>query len=92
MAQIVFTLPDNEQQELKQKATSLGLTTSGYLRQIIRDSQQKKPRQDIHAVSQAIRRLIPVLVIAMGKTQNQSQQTIDKLTQFLLKEYDQGGL
>ena len=92
MAQIVFTLPDKEQQELKQKATSLGLTTSGYLRQIIRDSHPKKIRQDTHAVSMAVRRLIPVLVIAMGKTQNQSQQMIDKLTQHLLKEYDQGGL
>jgi hypothetical protein len=40
----------------------------------------------------AVRRLIPVLVLAMGKTQNQSQQMIDKLTQLLLKEYDQGGV
>ena len=92
MARVIFNLPDNEHLELKKKALSLGLTTSGYIRLVIHDFQQKKSRPDTQAVTMAIRRLIPVLVIAMGKTQNQSEQTIAKLTNFLLKEYDQGGL
>ena len=92
MARIIFNLPDNEHLELKNKAATLGMKISGYTRHVLRDSQQKKPRQDTHAVTMAVRRLIPVLVLAMGKTQNQSQQVMDKLTQFLLKEYDQGGV
>jgi hypothetical protein len=94
MARITFNLPDNELLELKKKSDSLGLTISSYVRQVLKDSQQKQPRQpqEVQAVIMAVRRLIPVLVIAMGKTQNQNQQMIDKLTQLLLKEYDQGGL
>ena len=92
MARITFNLSNDEHQELKKKAATLGLTSAGYTRQIIKDSQQKKSRQEIHAVSSAIRKLIPVLAIAMGKTQNQNEQMIHKLTQLLLKEYDQGGL
>ena len=92
MARIIFNLPDNEHLELKNKAATLGMTISGYTRHVLRDAQLKKPRQDTHAVTMAVRRIIPVLVLAMGKTQNQSQQVMDKLTQFLLKEYDQGGV
>jgi len=92
MARIIFNLPDNEHLELKNKAATFGMTISGYIRHVLRDSLQKKSRQDTHAVTMAVRRLIPVLVMAMGKTQNQSQQMIDKLTQLLLKEYDQGGV
>jgi plasmid stability protein len=91
MAKVLFNLPDQEHAELKKKATSLGLTTSAYIRQILRDSPHKKSRPDSQAVSLAIRRLIPVLAQALGRTQNADRQAIEKLTQILLKEYDQGG-
>ena len=91
MAKVLFNLPDQEHVELKKKATSLGLTSSGYIRQILKDSLRKKTRQDSQAVSLAIRRLIPVLAQALGRTQNVDRQAIEKLTQILLKEYDQGG-
>ena len=91
MAKVLFNLPDQEHVELKKKAASLGLTTSGYMRQILKDSLRKKTRQDGQAVSIAIRRLVPVLAQAWGRTQNVDRQAIEKLTQILLKEYDQGG-
>ncbi|MFH0754433.1 MAG: hypothetical protein V2A70_07700 [Candidatus Omnitrophota bacterium] len=92
MAKVLFNLPDQEYIELKTKATSLGLTSSGYIRQILKDSLQKKPRQNDLATSIAVRKLIPVLAQALGRTQNVNRQAIEKLTQILLREYDQGGV
>jgi len=92
MPRVNFNFSDSEHLELKNKAASLGLTIPGYIKQVLKDTQQIKSRSDTKAVTMAMRRLIPILVIAMGKTQNQNQQAIDKLTQLLLKEYDQGSL
>ncbi len=91
MPKILISIQDEDARAIKKKAASLGLTTSAYIRQVLKDSLRKQSRPDSQAVALAVRRLIPVLVQALGRTQNASSQATEKLKQILLKEYDQGG-
>ena len=85
MAKFLFSLPDNEYAELKKKAQSLGLTTAAFIRQLLKDGQNKEKDQTI---KDALRILIPIIVEALGRTQNAQPEAINKLTDILVKKYD----
>ena len=93
MPKISFNLSDDEKRKLELKAQSLGLTTSGFLRQIITHSLKKQRNSDeTQKTVKAIRGLIPVLSEALGRTQGAADKQIAKLTKILLDTYDRGVL
>ena len=90
MAQILLRIQDEEYKQIKQKAVDLGLTTSAYIRQILRESLRKtNPKeQKVDNLKKDIRALVPVLAEALGRTLNTSQESVEKLSPILLKIYD----
>jgi len=90
MPKILINIQEEDTLEIKKKAASFGLTTSAYIRQVLKDSLRKKNNNEQATTARTIRRLIPVLAEAFGRTHNASPETINKLEQILLKKYDWG--
>jgi hypothetical protein len=86
MAKVLFNLPDQEYAELKKKAQSFGLTTAAFIRYLLKNSKIKE--KDDQTIQEAIRRLIPIIVEALGRTQNVQPEAVNKLTDILVKKYD----
>lgn len=89
MARIVINIPDNEAEEIKTKAVSLGVSTSTYTRQVLKDSLRRKGNNEATVTLRAIRKLIPILAEALGRTLKADDQSVQKLSQILLDKYDQ---
>ena len=89
MARIVINIPDDEAEEIKTKAVSLGVSTSIYTRQVLKDSLRRKGNNEATVTLRAIRKLIPILAEALGRTLKADDQSVQKLSQILLDKYDQ---
>ena len=89
MGQILLRIEDTELKQIQKKAQDLGLTTSAYVRQVLKDAHRSPPKNQPVELPGAVRRLIPVMAEALGRTQNATPEAIDKLTKILLKKYDQ---
>ena len=89
MARIVINLPDDEAVEIKTKATSFGLSLPAYTRQVLKDSLRRKGNNEATVTLRAIRKLIPILAEALGRTLKADTQSVEKLSQLLLDKYDQ---
>ena len=89
MARIVINIPDDEAAEIKAKAASFGLSLPAYTRQILKDSLRRKGNNEATVTLRAIRKLIPILAEALGRTLKADDQSIQKLSQLLLNKYDQ---
>lgn len=89
MARIVINIPDNEAEEIKTKAVSLGVSTSTYTRQVLKDSLRRKGNNEATVTLRAIRKLIPILAEALGRTLKADDQSVQRLSQLLLDKYDQ---
>ena len=90
MPQIYARIDEADYKQIQQKAAEFGINTSIYVRQVLKDSLRKTSRIE-PAVDplKAIRSLIPIMVEVLGRTQNVSQPTVDKMIEVLLKKYDQ---
>jgi len=88
MARILINIPDEEATEIKTKASSFGLSMSAYTRQILKDSMRRK-NSEATVTLRAIRKLIPILAEALGRTLKADQESVKKLSQLLLDKFDQ---
>ncbi len=86
MARLLISIPEQEAVEIRQKAKSLGLTTSAYVRNTVKDSMNKDTRHN--QILKAIRALVPTLAEALGRTQNVSAEMTQKLSNLLVEMYD----
>ena len=86
MARLLISIPEQEAVEIRQKAKSLGLTTSAYVRNTVKDSINKDTRHN--QILKAIRALVPTLAEALGRTQNVSAEMTQKLSNLLVEMYD----
>lgn len=89
MPRILINIPELEATEIKTKAASFGLSMSAYTRQVLKDSLRRNGNNEMTVVLRAIRKLIPILAEALGRAQRVDAQTVQKLSQILLKQYDQ---
>ena len=89
MARIVINIPDDEAEEIKTKAVSLGVSTSTYTRQVLKDSLRRKGNNEATVTLRAIRKLVPILAEALGRTLKADDQSVQRLSQILLDKYDQ---
>ena len=89
MAKILLRIDDAESKQIQKKAAELGLTTSAFIRQVLKDSINKsqKNKPDIHL--KIARAKIVVIAEALGRTQNATPEAIEKLSKILLKKFDQ---
>jgi plasmid stability protein len=90
MARILINIPDEEAEEIKTRALSLGVSAPAYARQVLKDSLRRKGNNEATVTLRAIRKLIPILAEALGRTLKADQQSVQKLSQLLLEQYDQG--
>ena len=86
MARLLISIPEQEAVEIRQKAKSLGLTTSAYVRNTVKDSMNKDTRHN--QILKAIRALVPTFAEALGRTQNVSAEMTQKLSNLLVEMYD----
>ena len=106
MVQILIRLEDAESKEIKQIATGLGLSTSAFVRKIVKE-HLRKPKQKERPDNNLkhIRALIPIIAQALGRTQmllvkgapeedakilTVPEKEIEELSESLLQLYDQG--
>ena len=86
---LVRNIPDSDYEKILKKAKGLGLTTPAYIRQIIKDSVQNTRSIEQADPLKSARAQVVVLAEALGRTQNATPESIEKLTKILLKKYDQ---
>ena len=105
MVQILIRLEDAESKEIKQIATGLGLSTSAFVRKIVKEHLRKaKQKEQSDNSLKHIRALVPILAQALGRTQNLlikeapeeqakiltvTQKDMEELSESLLQIYDQ---
>jgi len=85
MARLLISIPEHEAAEIRKKAKSIGLTTSAYVRNTIKDSLNKDSKHS--EVLRAIQALVPTLAEGFGRTQNASVDSVEKLSRLLLERY-----
>lgn len=88
MLNIALTLEPDEQEKLRAKAKSLGVSVSAYVRQVVRDSLKRDPEAREAKLLRAMRALVPTLAEAFGKTQKAGDELTAKLATVLLERYD----
>ena len=86
MAQIHIFIDDAEAKQIQKKAADLGVSTSAYIRKVLKDSQRNTTQPD---AIKAARALVIVQAEALGRTQNASPEATDKLKKTLLKIFNQ---
>ncbi len=89
MAKILLRIDDAESEEIKKKAAELGLTTSAFIRQVLKHSLRKSSKQETAKTLKFVRALVHVVAEALGRTQNAPPEAVEKLAQILLKKFDQ---
>ena len=89
MAQIHFFIEDAEYKQIQEKAKSFGVTISAYTRMVLRNSFKKPTQQEPTEALKATRALVPVLAEALGRTLRASSEDTEKLSQILIKKFDQ---
>lgn len=91
IAQILLRIDDAESKLLQKKAAELGLSTSAFVRQILKDSLRKSTSQEpAYASLKNARAQVVVLAEAIGRTtQGVSPEATEKLKKTLLRIFDQ---
>jgi len=89
MAKILIRIDDAGSNQIKKKAADLGLTTSAYIRQVLKDSLKTKRKDHAELSLKLVRANVIVMAEALGRTLNASPETTDKLKKTLLKIFDQ---
>jgi len=89
MDKILLRIEEAESKQIQKKAAELGLTTSAYIRQVLKDSLKNSNRKEPPDSIKATRALVHVVSEALGRTQNASPEAIEKLSKILLKKFDQ---
>ena len=92
MVQFLLRIEEAEAEQIKQQATEFGLSASAFIRQIVKASLRKDSQKEQvpENLKKNIRALIPVLAEALGRqTKDYNKEKVDKLSQILLKAYDQ---
>jgi len=92
MVQFLLRIEEAEAEQIKQQATEFGLSASAFIRQIVKASLRKgnQKEQVPENLKKSIRALVPVLAEALGRmTKDYNKEKVDKLSQILLKAYDQ---
>lgn len=89
MAQIHIFIDDAEAKQIQKKAADLGVSTSAYIRKVLKDSQRNTTRTEQPDTIKAARALVIVQAEALGRTQNASPEATDKLKKTLLKIFNQ---
>jgi CRISPR/Cas system CSM-associated protein Csm2 small subunit len=92
MVQFLLRIEEAEAEQIKQQATEFGLSASAFIRQIVKASLRKdnQKEQAPENFKKNIRALVPVLAEALGRmTKDYNKEKVDKLSQILLKAYDQ---
>ena len=92
MVQFLLRIEEAEAEQIKKQATEFGLSASAFIRQIVKASLRKdnQKEQVPENLKKNIRALVPVLAEAFGRTTKEySKEKVDKLSQILLKVYDQ---
>ena len=72
MAKLLVSLPDEDYAEFKKKAKLLGLTTSAYVRTVIKDTEHRA--KEHNEVMRAIGALVPTIAEAFGRTQQKDDK------------------
>jgi len=85
MAKLLVSLPDCDYAEFKKKATSLGLTTSAYIRTVIKDAEHRD--KEHKEVLRAIMALVPTIAEAFGRTHEKDAKQTEGLAQRLMDCY-----
>jgi len=88
MLNIALTLEPDEQDKLRSKATSLGVSVSAYVRQVVRDSLKRDPEAREAKLLRGMRAVIPVLAETSGRAQQLPREEVEALTKVLLERYD----
>ena len=88
MIKLTLALPIAEEEKLRVKARSMGLSLTGYASQILRDSLRQESDPLRNELLRAMQALVPTLAEAFGRTQNVSRENIEKLTAVLLERYE----
>ena len=88
MATIFFTLSNEERSDLRERAKSMGLSTSAYVRNLVRDAIKRDTEAKQTEVLKRIRALVPAICEALGRTQNATPDIVEKLTKVVLDRYD----
>ena len=90
MRTICLSLSEQQHNRAAQKAASLGVTTTAYIRGVLKDSFNRRDIDRQHQETlRAIRALIPILAEACCRTQRIPRDLIDRLTKTLLDRYAQ---
>jgi len=87
MLNITLIFEADEQDKLRAKAKSLGLSVSAYVRQVVRDSLRRDPEARDAKLLRGMRAVIPVLAEALGRGQA-SREQIEANVKALLERYD----
>ena len=87
MVKLRISLSDDEGNEIQKRADSYGLTTSAYIRTLLKDALTKEHQARHSEVLRAIKALIPTLAEAFGKTQSADDELIGRLNKVLLERY-----
>ena len=85
MAKLLVSLPDQDYAEFKKKAKLLGLTTSAYIRTVIKDAEHRA--KEHKEVLRAIMALVPTIAEAFGRTQQKDDKQTEWLAQKLMDCY-----
>ena len=88
MDQIHLRLDEEDSKLIQKKAAEFGLSTNAFIRQIIKDYLRNSTRKTEADGFKSDRAMVKVLAEALGRTQNVPPESIEKLSQILLKKFD----
>jgi len=85
MAKLLVSVSDDDYAEIKAASKRAGLTTSGYIRTVLKASDRRSKEQT--ELLRSIRALVPTIAEALGRTQEKEPKQIDWLIGKLLERY-----
>jgi plasmid stability protein len=89
MDQIHLRLEEEDSKQIQKKASELGVSTNAFLRQIIKNYLRNTGRKNQSDSLKADRAMVKVLADGLGRMLKASPQDTEKLSQILLKKFDQ---
>jgi len=88
MGSITFALPDPEEEKLRAKAQSMGISVSAYLRTLLLDTSRRHPDAPLTDLSRQIRALVPTFAEALCRTLDKTPEQMARLTKLILERYE----
>jgi len=89
MDQIHLRLDEEDYKLIQKRADEFGLTTNAFLRQIVKNYLKNSTRKTEADGFKGDRAMVKVLAEALGRTQGAKPEEVEKLSQLLLKKFDQ---